>query len=886
METGSAFGVDGGVQMLSDTYAGNIYPISDSDLILQGRTAPNGYVKVRDCNEFTMTSGGIAKINTIQAVGSTTDAVTVDVLQSNFIVADTGNLTITGKTNVLVPNYRVDISMANTLAFDATGAGSITGVQSINGAAWPPPSGDASLWSQYRATSTIDASGFGITNLTSINGVPYVAANTEQWATFPAVQTVDLSTNAIINVAGITTLDNANIVSAGALGIFSDVSGDLSLAAAGGGNVNIGNGGLGNINIVAVNQTTTVGGKNVILTSSEGLALNDLSGVVFTTPKIEVGNANINGVQNINGANTITITSAVDIALESANDVVIEAQAGSANLTGQIDANVTATTGIVNITGGTSVDIASDTNIGRAGFPHTLTVTGSANATGDVVSSYGGSFPYSLNTIGALVTTPQTYNYWVSVNGSNTTGTGSVTNPFATITAALAATSSLADGIPVNINVTAGTYTENPTITRNNTFIIGTPTVSDVVIIGTLSLTPAASAQPLITQGGSGLTVVGNVICSETVNTEVNWYLANVNVTSYGVNALAATGDVNNNCSITMNSCVITQNTTNSAAIQLVSCRANLVLVSVAQNTTSPAVSLFSGNSSIAANGATFTCAGTALASPVVNIGNTISAGSLNTFTSCSFIYTASTVGVGKTGVAFTNAVVANAVFNYCVFSVGGSTNIISKTGIGSTNVTWGHNTCTSVSTVPVTSVTLTYSYSAQDFIRANTLRDSANSAGTGGQVLSAGSAGGSLTWSSLGPTSLGALTALPAATAYQNSLVTFNTTTNTLTYDTPGFGVQVTAVSGVALALNPAQRGRRFILTSGGAASQSIAVGPTFSINDTNFFCIFQNGNGTAGGDITLNGVTGNNVLHNQTAIANGGQIVVTYDGTRFNGY
>jgi hypothetical protein len=46
------------------------------------------------------------------------------------------------------------------------------------------------------------------------------------------------------------------------------------------------------------------------------------------------------------------------------------------------------------------------------------------------------------------------------------------------------------------------------------------------------------------------------------------------------------------------------------------------------------------------------------------------------------------------------------------------------------------------------------------------------------------------------------------------------------------------------------------------------------------------KNGNGTGGGDITLTGVAGNNVIHNQTATANGGQVIVTYDGTRFTAY
>ena len=527
---------------------------------------------------------------------------------------------------------------------------------------------------------------------------------------------------------------------------------------------------------------------------------------------------------------------------------------------------------------------------GNTGYTGTTGATGYTGPTGPT-GSVGATGPTGLQgntgytgTTGATGYTGPTgpgqnfvaqYNYWVSVNGDDVNGNGSAINPYASVSAALTATSAISDSIPVNINVAAGTYTENPTVARNNTFIIGPNGVSDVVIIGTLSFIPSASAQPLITQGASGISVIGNVVCSETVATEVGWFMNNVNVTSYTVPAVSCTGDVANNCSITFNSCVLTQNTTASAALQLVSCRANLTLVSVAQNTTSPAISLLSGNSSISANGATFTCAGTATATAIVNIANTIAAGSLNSFTSCSFIYTASTAGAGKTGIAFNNAVAANAVVNYCIFSVGGSTNIISKTGIGTTNVTWGHNTCTSVATVPATSATLTYSYSAQDFLRANTLRDSANSAGTGGQVLTAGSAGGSLTWTSLGASSLGALAATPAATAYQNQLTMFNATTNTLSYDTNAYSAVIqTAPATVVLATT--SRGRTYIVTSAGAQTLTFTTA-TLTANDVGFFVLVKNGNGSLGGDITIAGATGNTVVHNQTAVQNG-QVVICY--------
>ena len=572
---------------------------------------------------------------------------------------------------------------------------------------------------------------------------------------------------------------------------------------------------------------------------------------------------------------------------------------GSVGATGptglQGDTGYTGTTGYTGATGYT----------GPTGYTGATGYTGPTGYTG--ATGYTGPTGPGLNFVAQ-------YNYWVSVNGDDVNGNGSAINPYASVSAALAATAAISDSIPVNINVAPGTYTENPTVARNNTFIIGPNGVSDVVIIGTLSFIPSASVQPTISQGASGISVIGNVVCSETVATEVDWFMNNVNVTSYTVPAVSCTGDVSNNCGITFNSCVLTQNTTASAALQLVSCRANLTLVSVAQNTTSPAISLSSGNSSISANGATFTCAGTATASAIVNIANTISAGSLNTFTSCSFIYTASTAGAGKAGIVFNNAVAANAVVNYCIFSVGGSTNIISKTGIGTTNVTWGHNICTSVATVPATSATLTYTYLAQDFIRANTLRDSANSAGTANQVLTAG-AGGSLLWSSVvgptgstgsagatgatgptgrtgatgsngatGPTGgIGVISATPAATAYRNNLVFYDTTSLAFSYDANDYSVAL-QIAPATVALASTMKGRTYIVT-GGAATITFTTA-TLTANDVGFFVLVKNGNAINGGDITIAGATGNLIVHNLNGTTSGGIGYLYWNGTALIAY
>ena len=865
---------------------------------------------------------------------------------AGFTGAATGFTGPTGSAGVTGPTGQQGIpgTVADTGATGPTGAAGTNGVTGATGSAGlTGPTGSsasANLWSTFNAVSNVTLAGNNITsgggnsatitgdtNLTlestSANVIVNAYASNQQLARATTTLTTDRGANVIQPAIMVLTAQGGS-------------GGGIELNAKAGYQDLVG---FGSVALNAYGSTNdplfTLGGKIDITAYSAGVG--DYGGATSrvsasaATIALSAGAApvlpGLAGSMNIFGQGAVSIVASVvppvlpqvpeSIYAYGLFGVNLESPAGIQMLSDTYAGNVyprsgsdlvlqgrTLPNGYVRIQDCTNFDmvgagaITGVNTINGSAYPPPagLGPTGPTGASGAVGATGSTGLQGNTGFTGATGYTGATgptgpglnfvaqYNYWVSVNGDDVNGNGSAINPFASVSAALAATSAISDSIPVNINVAAGTYTESPTVARNNTFIIGPNGVSDVVIIGTLSFIPSASAQPIITQGASGISVIGSVVCSETVATEVNWFMNNVNVTSYTVPAVSCTGDVSNNCSITFNSCVLTQNTTASAALQLVSCRANLTLVSVAQNTTSPAISLLSGNSSISANGATFTCAGTATASAIVNIANTISAGSTNTFSSCSFIYTASTVGSGKTGIAFNNAVIANAVINYCIFSVGGSTNIISKTGIGTTNVTWGHNTCTSVATVPATSATLTYSYSAQDFLRANTLRDSANSAGTGGQVLTAGSAGGSLTWTSLGASSLGALGQTATARAYLNQLVMFDTSNNALSYDTNAYSAVIqTAPATVALATT--SRGRTYIVTSAGAQTLTFTTA-TLTANDVGFYVLLKNGNATGGGDITIAGATGNLVVHNKTATTSGGVGYLYWTGAALVAY
>ena len=65
------------------------------------------------------------------------------------------------------------------------------------------------------------------------------------------------------------------------------------------------------------------------------------------------------------------------------------------------------------------------------------------------------------------------YNFYVSNASGSNTNSGNITAPFKTVSQALTASNSIADSIPVVINLSAGTYTEDITITRSNTSISG-----------------------------------------------------------------------------------------------------------------------------------------------------------------------------------------------------------------------------------------------------------------------------------------------------------------------------------------------------------------------------------------------------------------------------
>ena len=472
-----------GIQLLSDTYVTNLYPLTSDNLTIQGRSAfpgPEAHVTILDVDTLTMRSGSIITADAITAANTNVRFTSPIALTS--IVTNGSILSISGVSG----SQYVALSNVSSIGFDPTAGGAITGVQSINGTSWPPPTGDASLWADYPAVNRINASGLGIssvsslTEVSSINGLPYAALDTGLWATYPAVQAVDMSGFGLTNVASMNVLDNFALASVSSLGIFTD-GGDLSIAADNGGNVNIGTGNAGNISIqtIGAGHNLNLGGDTIYIGAEQGVNM---------TATLDMVSNNIINVSTIIGAggttelriqNTGTGGTAI---LDLDGGMIIASQFQPVTVIGGSRLNLN--TGYGDITlmpqGGLStIRMLGNSVIGTTIEPKNLAVNGGITATGDVVALSASSAPVSLSTIGGLVAgIPSGFRdqteFYVSSDGNDTTGLGSILSPYATIQKAITQAELVSSAALVCvINVASGHYTENLTFNKGYVILNG-----------------------------------------------------------------------------------------------------------------------------------------------------------------------------------------------------------------------------------------------------------------------------------------------------------------------------------------------------------------------------------------------------------------------------
>ena len=389
-----------GIQLAgnSDLYATDIYPYTSLGLNLKGRASvpgPAADVTIADCASIDMRSaatiGGVTTL-TMAGVGALAGVKSITAPLASGV--GTPNLVISGNPVPLLgfTNF-VQIQNAGTIAFDVSGAGALTGVQTVNGVAYPPPVGDSS-----------------------------------DWATFPAVQAVDMSGNGITNLASITTLTNANITSAGSLLIVTDGA-DLNLAADNGGNISMGTGNQGNISI-----QTAGAGHNLTLTGD--------------------------GIQ-MTGAASLNIDGGATIVMSATTDFTAGSVSGNSNINAQLDCTLYSATGNINLVADAGGDVIIQQGVLNMDTHKITNLVAGVNPTDAV----------NVAQLTTVVTSKDATEFFVSDAGNDTTGNGSFFAPYATIQKAITQAELVSSNILVCvINVASGHYNEN--LTFNKGYIV------------------------------------------------------------------------------------------------------------------------------------------------------------------------------------------------------------------------------------------------------------------------------------------------------------------------------------------------------------------------------------------------------------------------------
>lgn len=304
------------------------------------------------------------------------------------------------------------------------------------------------------------------------------------------------------------------------------------------------------------------------------------------------------------------------------------------------------------------------------------------------------------------------YNIYVSDgSGSDTTGTGTIGNPYKTIGKAVLVANAISEANPVTICLAAGTYTENVSITRANTFINGSSArlSTATVIDGSLTVDMTASTVPYII-GGVSSVQIDNIIFNNSVGNTQSYLVTDCFlVPGFGVSAVAATDtSVGGNGDITLQSCLIYMSdaiaiTSSNVYVAIFACEIKNYAALIYPNSFIQTT----GTGRIIMLNSVLTQASTdANVAPIINLANT-SATQFMTFSGNTIQYSSSASDAGngnKCCIRLSNsaAISAVTVLNNTLICQGATTTngtpgqilAIQRTGAGTVTINYGQNIC------------------------------------------------------------------------------------------------------------------------------------------------------------------------------------------------
>ena len=601
---------------------------------------------------------------------------------------------------------------------------SILGLSSINGAAYPPPI-PSSQWIST-AASQLDMANFPITNVSSINGAafPSPVADVSQWANFPASSTVQINDKYLsmtTTTPGIAYLD-ANINANLNVGTLSNAPlrpnanfyvGSMNIGSVVSPLTNMNVESIGGINVNSLTGVAITGGGGVAITGGGAVAVTGLGGVAVSGG----GAVSVNGTGGVSVVGSGAVSVAAGGVLVSGGGVAVVAGGVDITAGGLVVGAGELAVGAVGLAGGGVGVYGSDLKMTPVGPIQSQIYT-------DYIRSQSGTDTMQITNVSTINNAPYpptaggavafSYNIYVSnISGSDTIGDGKISNPYQTITKAIAVAGTIAETNQVIINLACGTYTENLTISRANLYITGgsTSLSTATVINGSITIDTTVSAQ-FVLIGGLSSVQVNNIIYNNSVAKDQSYVITDCLILpGAGVSAIVVTDtSVGGNGSMTVqNSLIYMSDTT---AVTISNGRISMVNTQI---TNSPllanaTVSMIttSGTGGINLFGCSVIQNSTAsTVQPLINMTNNAATGATMQINASILQYTSATLDTGtgaKCCIRFSNSATISGVIvinNLLICEGARQTNgsagqylAIQRTGAGNITINYGQNLC------------------------------------------------------------------------------------------------------------------------------------------------------------------------------------------------
>jgi len=308
-------------------------------------------------------------------------------------------------------------------------------------------------------------------------------------------------------------------------------------------------------------------------------------------------------------------------------------------------------------------------------------------------------------------------NYYVSPSGSDTSGAGTIFNPYKTISKVITILNALSGDITATVNLACGSYSENVSITKSGISIVGGSSLPNLTIINgniTFNMSQNSSSYSV---GGLSNFIINGTIEQDNGTLYPNSLVINniISVSQSGKNNIIQTNSgAGVLCDMTVQNSLIYANS-DTIAISMVGSM-TMVGTQITNNPSLTATTLTFVYVNAAGRFNAFGCtmfqtSTSASVAALITIANTSNATSSTTINNCVLLFTASTSTTTGAIILFSNSASSNTCNFYNNYvktncSINSPNNyIILRTGTGAINFTFGNCLGTSGNhTVPASS--------------------------------------------------------------------------------------------------------------------------------------------------------------------------------------